>query len=151
MSERRSQPEEGENGARTVGLPLRAMLLCMLAVGLGARIWLISVSAHHKSPWDHHEYVRWGNQASADGVLSLYVSPPSENQIDLPDRGRVTVYHREQFICNYPPLAAYVFALLGKTHRVLDADAVSNTTTAHLIYSAPSVVADILLAWGCLA
>lgn len=90
------------------------------AIGLAARICLIAVSPAHKSPWDHHEYVRWGNQTLSTGVLSIYSSPPPEGDTYLPDKGRVTIHHREQYVCNYPPLAVYLFACQARLHRAFD-------------------------------
>ena len=54
------------------------------AIGLAARICLIAVSPAHKAPWDHHEYVRWGNQTLSTGVLNIYSSPPPEGDTYLP-------------------------------------------------------------------
>lgn len=89
-------------------------------IGLAARISLIAISPTHNAPWDHHEYVRWGNQTLSTGVLSIYSSPPPEGDAYLPDKGQVTIHHREQYVCNYPPLAAYLFACQARLHRAFD-------------------------------
>ncbi|UCG34333.1 MAG: DUF2029 domain-containing protein [Phycisphaerales bacterium] len=132
------------------GLRGSRIVLFSLLLGCTARVWLVWVSPAHKSPWDHHEYVRWGIQASTQGLLSMYTSPPPESDALLPE-GRTRIHHREQYICNYPPLAVYLLRLKGALHGVLDPERVSNTRSAHFVFSAASMVADLLLAWGCLA
>jgi hypothetical protein len=80
----------------------------------------------------------------------MYTSPPPESDALLPE-GRTRIHHRQQYVCNYPPLAVYLLRLKGGLHGVLDPERVSNTRSAHLVFSAAAVVADLLLAWGCLA
>jgi hypothetical protein len=142
-------PERAGNG-RLSSLRGSRIVLFSLLLGCAARVWLVWMSPAHKAPWDHHEYVRWGIQASTQGILSMYTSPPPESDALLPE-GRTRIHHRQQYICNYPPLAVYLLRLEGGLHGLLDPERVSNTLSAHVVYSAPAVVADLLLAWGCLA
>ena len=132
------------------GPTAKTLVVVAAVLGCLARGWLIWISPAHKAPWDHHEYVRWGIQASRQGLLSMYTSPPPESDAQLAE-GRTRIHHRWQYICNYPPLAAYLFRVKGAVHGVIDPERVSNTRAAHYVYSAAAVVADLLLAWGCLA
>src|SRR6187397_2566606 len=96
-----------------VGRPRRfawPLLLIFLAAGIVARAVLLWLAPVYGFAGDHIDYVCWGRQTIAAGVLDLYHHPPS------PCPSEVTVEGvRQQHTSgtgerlNYPPLAAYTF------------------------------------------
>lgn len=141
----------------TAGAKRRATALLFLAlvVGVTVRAWLVVQAPPRALLWDHHEYVIWSAQAERAGVLSLYSELPPEGRIWMASAGR-SVRPAEEWdgrqICNYPPLAGYLFAVEGTVLGLFQDDAaVSNMRAARVVYSLPSFLGDVLLALGCLA
>ena len=126
----------------------------LVVLGLAVRIWLVVQPPPLALLWDHHEYVSWSAQADRDGLFSLYQHLPPELSLWVAERGQ-TMYapaHVETTrVCNYPPLAAYLFHLEGRALSLVQGEFVSNTQAARVIYALPSMLADIFLAAGCMA
>ena len=125
-----------------------------LVIGTLLRAWLVVQPPPRALLWDHHEYVIWSRQAVQDGVLSIYQALPPKGELWLADVGRTVltpnVWGGRQ-ICNYPPLAVYVFRIQGAMLHSCQGDFTSNTGAARIVFALPSFVGDVLLALGCLA
>ncbi len=124
----------------------------LLLVGIAARAWLLGLAPQYGFLGDHVDYVCWGRQAVAAGVRDLYVHPPSSCLAE------VTVDGRAQRIqtgtgerLNYPPLAAYVFALQGRLLQARDPDPLANTLTARTVYATSTTLAELVTALGIYA
>lgn len=124
-----------------------------LVAGLAGRILLVELAPRYGYWPDHDDSVRWGIQAVDHGLTTLYTQPaPRHPHLRYqPDGTTVTGVRRFDRILNYPPAAAYVLAAEGWVHARLDPKRVANTATARWVYSAASILADVLMAWGCAA
>lgn len=134
--------------------PRRAALALgiLLAAATALRLVTIWYSPFHNWPWDHDEYSRWGLLAVRHGTLALYTRLPPQHEMQVYHRGGFELVHRESSgICNYPPLAALIFGLLGHLHHALDPTQYSNTHTARLVYNTPAALGDLLAALGLYA
>ncbi|MEO6028824.1 MAG: hypothetical protein ABIR79_18315 [Candidatus Binatia bacterium] len=125
------------------------LLATFLVVGLGARGALVEVAPRYGFTGDHIDYVCWGRQTRAAGVLSLYTRGPGECPADVPIDGqirRLATGTGERL--NYPPLAAYVFAAQGWLLERLDPGAIANTVTSRAVYAVSTTVAELIVAAG---
>ncbi len=73
-----------------------------------------------------------------DGQMLPLVIPAGRGDYDY------AVYRPPPF--SYPPLSAYLFWVLGYTHRAIDATQEIDTRLAHVIFAAPSIICDLLVA-----
>ena len=64
-------------------------VVALVLVGLVARGVLLSVAPRYGFLGDHVDYVCWGRQAVAAGVLDLYRNPPGQCPTDAPLDGPV--------------------------------------------------------------
>ncbi len=126
----------------------RALALAIVA-GILARAALLWLAPRYGFLGDHVDYVCWGRQAVATGVLDLYRHPPPHCLADATIDGRAQRLRTgtgEQL--NYPPLAAYVFALDGALLERLDPNPVANTLTSRMVYAVSTTIAELLTAIG---
>jgi Gpi18-like mannosyltransferase len=119
---------------------------------LGLRLILLPASSRWGYTPDHDQFVRWAIQATDQGVLTVYDRPPPRRDMRAwsPEKNDWVIQQREgDEQCNYPPLAVYVLYAAGRAFRWVSPDRLINTTTAHALFSTPSILADFFLAWGC--
>ncbi|MGH7898133.1 MAG: hypothetical protein ACREQQ_09280, partial [Candidatus Binatia bacterium] len=130
---------------------VRFIVVAALLAGLGVRAALIVISPRHGYFADHDDFVRWGIQAVDEGILSLYVhAPPPRPAVFVGADGRRSLRTRYfERILNYPPLVPYGLWLEGIAHQRLDPQRYANTVLARGVYSALSILGDLLTAWGC--
>ncbi len=140
-------PRTTESRGRTV-----LVIALALLAGVAARVALVAIAPRHAFVGDHVDYVCWGRQAAARGVLDLYTSPPGNcpSFIYIDGSRRFMASGSEQRL-NYPPLAAYIFWLDGKLHAVLDPAQNANTVTSRAVYAIPTALAEIVTASGTAA
>ncbi len=120
--------------------------------GLGLRIALVSLSPKYGYFPDHDDFVRWGIQATDKGLTTLYEQPPELRDARKWTGSEWVVRQRSlQRLCNYPPLSTYLLYTSGLVFRSVSSDRLINTYTSRIIFSAWSILADLLLAWGCAA
>jgi len=122
------------------------------AAGLLLRVLLLPIAPGF--PWvdDHDDFVRWGIQATDDGLLTLYDHPPPRWGSRVWQDGRWVVHERDfDQLCNYPPLSVYLLYGSGMLFKAASQDRLINTVTSRAIFSGWSIIADFLLAWGCAA
>jgi hypothetical protein len=72
------------------------------------------------------------------GGTLRFVVPAGEGQYEY------ALYEPLRF--NYPPLAAYLYWLLGFVHRIADPQQQADTRLAHVLFAAPPILCDLLLA-----
>ncbi len=122
------------------------------AAGLLLRVLLIPISPMFPFVWDHDDFVRWGIQATDEGVLTLYDHPPPRWNVRVWRGDRWTVgQSRFEPVCNYPPMSAYLLYASGLVFKVVSDDRLVNTVTSRAAFTAWGIVADLLVAWGCAA
>lgn len=123
--------------------------IVLVAVGIGARAALVSIAPRYGFLGDHVDYVCWGRQAVAKGVLDLYRTPPGSCLSDAVIDGqwrRLATGTGERL--NYPPLAAYAFALEGHLLQLIDPDPVANTRTSRAVFAVGTTFAELVVALG---
>ncbi len=130
----------------------RTVLGAALIAGVVARAVLLWLAPTYGFAGDHIDYVCWGRQAVAGGVLDLYRRPPGpcpgEYVIDgVRQRREGGTGER----LNYPPLAAYTFWAEGRLLRALDPSIVGNTLTSRVVFAFSTTLAELLTALGVLA
>ncbi|MCC6847466.1 MAG: DUF2029 domain-containing protein [Deltaproteobacteria bacterium] len=126
-----------------------AALVAALLAGVAARMWLLELAPRYGFLGDHVDYVCWGRQAARAGVLDLYREGPGTCLTDAPIDGRTQRLRTgtaERL--NYPPLAAYAFALQGALLERLDPDPVANTVTSRVVYATSTTLAEFAIALG---
>lgn len=127
------------------------LLVVAFVLGLVARAALLSIAPRWGFSGDHVDYVCWGRQAVAAGVLDLYRAAPGSCPAVLFLDGRETrLDSGSNQRLNYPALSAYVFALQGRLHRALDPNAVANTLTSRTVYATSTTLAELVMALGVL-
>src|SRR5205085_727061 len=85
---------------------------------------------------DHVDYVCWGRQIVATGLLDVYKHPSPRCRANATIDGRpVTIESGTGERLNYPPLAAYVFALEGRLLERLEPNPSANTVTSRTVYA----------------
>lgn len=159
MEEEASRAERAGAGAASLDKPrpkrwIPAVIIGLaLAVGLGGRGWLVSIAPTSGFFGDHDDLVRWGILASERGLTPLYREPPPRWRALVPGPGGELQFHERPVdrVLNYPPLAAYLIATEGQAHKRIDGDRIVNTPTSRLVYSVLSILADVVIALGCLA
>lgn len=120
--------------------------------GLVLRFALIPVGTRHGYLWDHDDFVRWGIQATDDGLTTLYEKAPPRQNMQRWIDGEWRVHQRTlDRVCNYPPGATYLLYTSGLVFKSISEDRLLNTVTARAVFSFWSIVADLLTAWGCAA
>lgn len=132
-------------GAKTFWLlaPLGALAL---------RIALVALSPKYGYFPDHDDFVRWGIQATDDGLTSLYVRPPAVHDARVWEGSKWINRQRSlERLCNYPPLSTYLLGASGLVLQAVSPDRLINTYTSRIIFSSWSILADLLTAWGCAA
>jgi hypothetical protein len=121
----------------------------LLVVGLVVRSVLLDLAPAYGFLGDHVDYVCWGRQIVAAGVLDVYKHPPPRCRANAMIDGRqVTVESGTGERLNYPPLAAYVFALEGRLLARLHPDPVANTVTSRTVYALSTTLAELATALG---
>lgn len=124
-------------------------LMAAFVLGLVARAALLSIAPRWGFFGDHVDYVCWGRQAVATGVLDLYKKQPGACPAVLFLDGRETrLDSGSNQRLNYPALSAYVFALQGRLHQALDPDTIANTLTSRTVYATSTTIAELLTAIG---
>ncbi|MCK4658834.1 MAG: DUF2029 domain-containing protein [Phycisphaerae bacterium] len=120
--------------------------------GLILRLLLILVSPRYGYLFDHDDQVRWGIQATDQGVLTLYDHPPPRWNIRCRHDGRWVITQRPfDRVYHYPPVTAYMLYASGLVFKVASADRLINTVISRAIFSFWGIGADFVLAWGCAA
>ena len=122
----------------------------MLGAGLAVRFAILPLAPTYGYPWDHDDMVRWGIQAADHGLRTLYDVPAPRHDFRLRQQDGWVVVQRSldrRFV--YPPLMAYPVALAGRVHQWISPDRTGNTVTSRVLFSAVSIVCDVLLAFGC--
>jgi hypothetical protein len=125
------------------------VLVALLMVGVAVRAVLLDLAPRYGFTGDHVDYVCWGRQTVTAGVLDVYRNPPAPCLADLAIDGRaqrMTAGTGERL--NYPPLAAYVFAIQGWLLQRVDPDAVANTLTSRVVYATSTTLAELGIAVG---
>ena len=128
------------------------VLVAIVVAGVAARAVLLGLAPRYGFTGDHVDYVCWGRQTVASGVLDLYRTAPGDCPADVVIDGRIERMRGgtgERL--NYPPLAAYVFAMQGWLLHRLDPSAVANTRTARWVYATSTTLAELVTALGVLA
>jgi hypothetical protein len=126
-----------------------AIVATIVLAGLAARAALLGLAPRYGFLGDHVDYVCWGRQAVAAGVLDLYRSPPGSCLAEVVIDGRwqrLATGTGERL--NYPPLAAYVFAAEGRLLQHLDPDPVANTLTSRAVFALGTTLAELAVALG---
>lgn len=135
--------------------PARRMLWIWIAVSAAAlllRIALLPMAPGSGYPADHDDFVRWGIQATDEGLLSLYDKPPPRWNLRVGHDGHWQIIQREMDrLCNYPPLSAYLLWGCGHVFKLINSDRLINTVTSRSIFASYSIVCDFLLAASCAA
>jgi hypothetical protein len=131
----------------------RAWLLpALVAAGLAIRLLALALAPRWGYLFDHDDLVRWGIQATDQGIGRLYDSPAPRHPLQQWQDGRWHLGERQMDrVCNYPPLCVYLLAISGAAHKALDPDRRINTLASRVAFSGWSVLCDLLLAWGCAA
>jgi Gpi18-like mannosyltransferase len=144
------EPARSKTAGLQDGHGSRRFWIVATAVGLLLRVVLIPMGAKFPFVWDHDDFVRWGIQATDEGVLTLYDHPPPKWDVRIwqGDRWRVTQSEFEP-VCNYPPLSVYLLQASGWVFKAISADRLVNTIASRAAFTGWSIVADFLLAWGC--
>ncbi len=127
-------------------------ILATLA-GLGLRLALLPLSPEWGYMPDHDDFVRWGIQATDEGVLTLYDKPPERHFLNVKDGDEWVIRQRNlDRLCNYPPAAVYLLYGSGALFKaVSDDERLINTTTSRAVFAIWSILADFILAAGCAA
>jgi hypothetical protein len=116
------------------------------------RFALLPFSTKFGEPGDHDDFVRWGMQATDEGLLTLYDKPPARHPWQMWYEGQWLRGQREfDRVCNYPPLSAYLLYASGLVFRLVSQDRLINTVVSHACFSCWSILADLVLAAGCAA
>jgi Gpi18-like mannosyltransferase len=124
----------------------------ILVAGFVARAALVSIAPRYAFVGDHVDYVCWGRQAVAAGILDLYRHPPKSCPTEMLIDGQwrhLPSGTGERL--NYPPLAAYIFALEGRLLDRLAPDPVANTVTSRSVYALSTTLAELTTALGVAA
>lgn len=122
-------------------------LVAALVVGALARIALLQVAPRWGFLGDHVDYVCWGRQVVASGVLDLYRHSPGTCPTDAFIDGRPQrMQTGSDEALNYPPLAAFVFAVQGALLQRLDPNPIANTFLSRTVYALGTTLAEVLTA-----
>jgi len=120
------------------------------AIGLTVRVLLVPLGPKYGYDADHDDFVRWGIQATDEGLTTLYDHPPARRDMRSWINGQWRTRQRDyDRLCNYPPLSTYLLYLSGGVFKSVSEDRLINTTTARFIFEIWGLMADFLLAWGC--
>jgi hypothetical protein len=127
-------------------------LVAIVLAGLAARAVLLELAPRYGFTGDHVDYVCWGRQTGAAGVLDVYRTPPGECVGDFVIDGRLErMASGTSERLNYPPLAAYVFWAQGWLLQRLDPQAIANTLTSRTVYATSTTIAELITALGVFA
>lgn len=129
------------------------VVVAALLAGVVVRVALVAIAPRYAFVGDHVDYVCWGRQAVARGVLDLYRTPPDACLGFVPvgqDQRRLVASGTGQRL-NYPPLAAYVFWAEGRLLAALDPSQTANTPTARAVYAISTSIAELVTACGVAA
>lgn len=124
----------------------------LLVVGVLVRAMLLQLAPPYAFTGDHVDYVCWGRQTVAAGVLDLYKHPPPSCLASGIVEGRPQRFASgsgERL--NYPPLAAYIFALEGRLLEHLEPNPLANTVRSRTVYALSTTLAELVTALGILA
>ena len=125
------------------------VLVAIVVAGVATRAALLGLAPRYAFTGDHVDYVCWGRQTVTSGVLDLYRTAPGDCPADVVIDGRIERMRGgtgERL--NYPPLAAYVFAMQGWLLHRLDPSAVANTVTSRAVYATSTTLAELVTALG---
>jgi Gpi18-like mannosyltransferase len=90
-----------------------------------------------QAPIQKHDRAQWVTRWLPGGTLRFLV-PAGKGQYEY------ALYEPLHF--NYPPLAAYLYWVLGFVHRMADSQQQPDTRLAHVLFATPAVLCDLLLA-----
>jgi hypothetical protein len=126
------------------------VIVAALLVGTAARAALVAIAPRYGFLGDHVDYVCWGRQAVADGVLTLYERQPTpcRAMVYFADRPAQLLVTGSDQRLNYPALAAYVFAITGHMLAAFDPSETANTVTSRAVYAVPTLGAELATAAG---
>jgi hypothetical protein len=147
MARARHKPQSPGLAAPSRG---KATWALAIAAGLAVRIFAVQYSTEYGYFGDHDDFVRWGIQAIDEGVLTLYDHAPPRWDARSTD-GRAIRQRPVDRVCNYPPLSVYVLWLNGGLLKLADPDRIINTPTSRNLFAIWGIVADFVLAFGCVA
>jgi hypothetical protein len=127
-------------------------MVAVVVSGIILRLVLVCLAPRYGYFSDHADFAQWGSMAAVHGVTSLYRTVPDPcTAVRYDSVGKRRVFLREkQVLCNYPPLAAFALLGLGKAHHALTDAPILNTPLTRLLYGIPTLIADLILAYGCL-
>ena len=127
------------------------MLVVLFVAGILARWQLLQIAPRWGFTGDHVDYVCWGRQTRAAGVLDVYRHPPAPCPADVYIDGRLQrMATGSGQRLNYPPFAAYLFALQGWLLERFGGDGVANTLTSRVVYATSTTLAELVIAGGVL-
>ena len=150
LSGESEQPASGSS--RQVGRRHAWSWIVATLLGLAVRILLLTISPKYGYLYDHDDFVRWGIQATDEGLTTLYDRPPPRWNLRRWSEDKwISKPRTLDRVCNYPPMATYLLWGSGLVFKAVSDDRLINTVTSRAIFCAWSIIADILLAWGCAA
>lgn len=140
------------------------VLVLVLLAGVAARGIALQAAPRNSYLPDHLDYMAWAAYIHHHGLTSAYEMPAGVaiRMVAPEASGRFSEsLIQAPHACNYPPLGVYVFWLQGALWRGLDSSVlvpqangssmaapVANTMTARFVNALPSLIADVLLAFG---
>ena len=139
----------------------------VLVAGLLARLIALSFAPKYAYLADHLDYMGWAAYIHQNGLTSAYNMPAGipipYHAFDSTGAPRVMLA-KTPHACNYPPLGVYVFWMQGVLWKTLDTPAAmpsgaaaqppdvamppANTMIARGVNALPSVIGDLVLAFG---
>lgn len=136
----------------------------LTGLGLILRLLLLGVPDQYCYQSDHLTHWAWARQSLERGLFSTYGHQRPDCRFVFPAPVRLMVRERGRIAAatypagwsgavramNQPPLQAVALHLLGWLHRSFDPAMVPLTPFAWGLYALPAVIADWLLAVGCL-
>ena len=131
---------------------LLAAAAALLVIGLVVRGVLLDLAPRYGFTGDHVDYVCWGRQAVAAGVLGMYEHSPGTCLATAVIDGQPRQFRNgTNERLNYPPLAAYVFALQGWLLEQLEPNPLANTVRSRTVYALSTTLAELVTALGIFA
>lgn len=154
MPKRQHQENRAQHEPTMAGTWLAMLpgLIGLTLVALVLRLALIPTACKHGYFADHDDFVRWGIQATDQGLLTLYTELPPEHDARQWAGDRWVLGKRQLArTCNYPPLSAYLLYGSGLAFRCGNPQRLINTGTSRFWFSIWSILGDLALAAGCAA
>lgn len=145
----------GKAEARQATRPRSARWKWILAglVGVAVHVVAVQFSPRYGYFLDHDDFIRWSIQATDEGLLTLYDHPPPRwpSRKFVEGQGWITDPRPADRLCNYPPLATYVFWVNGVVFKSVDPDRLINTRASRGVLAAWGILAAVVMALGCAA